>query len=565
MARLHSILAALVVVAVPAAAGAQTKVLSEMNKPATFTVFVNGVAAGTEEVTSTLSAEGWTIRSSGRIGAPVNLTNSRFEAKYDRDWKPLSLEIDAALGGQPLIIRSRVVNGRAATTVTQAGRLSEKTDDIAPDAVLLPNRFFGAVEALALRLPTIPPGTQVKAYVVPQAEITISVNTVTAERIKTPARVIDAKRYNLAFANPGQAVEAEVWTDENSRLLRFRVPAQGLEVARDDVASVGSRVEQMSRASDEQVRILAAGFTLVGTVSKPAGAMATTAARWPAVVLVAGAGLSDRDEVVAGVAIFAQLANALADAGFVVVRYDKRGVGQSGGRGESANLSDYADDVRSVLKFLEKRKDVDMKRVALVGHSEGGFISLTAATEDRKKIAAVALLATPGTNGAELTLEQQQHVLGLMPDLPDAEKLQRMDLQRRIQAAVVSGTGWEPIPPNYRRQADTTWFRSFLVFDPVKPLKKLEQPVLILQGDRYRQVPIRHAQILMSAATARKKDPGSKVVIAEGVNHLLAQAVTGEVDEYPALQDKKISQKITDPLITWLKEALHVDSPSPRR
>jgi len=565
MARLHSILAALLVVTAPAAAVAQTTVPSEMGKPATFTIFVNGATAGSEEITSTLTAEGWTIRSSGRIGVPVNLTNSRFEVKYDREWKPLSLEIDAAMGGQPLVIRTTVVNGKATSTVTQAGQLSNKTDSIAPDAILLPNRFFGAVEALALRLSAIPPGTQVKAYVVPQAEITISVTSVTPERIHTPARMIDAKRYNLAFANPGQTVAAEVWTDENSRLLRFRVPAQGLEIARDDVAAMGSRVEQMSRRNDEQVRIPAAGFTLVGTISRPVVATAAVNARWPTVVLVAGAGISDRDEMVAGIAIFAQLANAIADAGFLVVRYDKRGVGQSGGRGESANLSDYADDVKSVLKFLEKRKDVDIRRVALVGHSEGGFISLTAATEDRKKVAAVALLATPGTNGAELTLEQQQHVLGLMTDLPDAEKQQRMDMQRRIQAAVVSGKGWEAIPPSYRRQADTMWFRSFLEFDPLKPLKKLEQPVLILQGDRDRQVPVRHAQILMSAAEARKKDPGSKVVIAEGVNHLLEQAVTGEVDEYPALQDKTISQKVTDPLVNWLKETLHVDSPSPRR
>ena len=352
-----------------------------------------------------------------------------------------------------------------------------------------------------------------------------------------------------------------MWTDENSRLLRFRVPAQGLEVARDDVASVSSRVEQMSRPSDEQIRIPAAGFTLVGTISRPTAA---APARWPVVVLVAGSGLMDRDEMVANVPIFAQLANTLADAGFVVVRYDKRGVGQSGGRGESANLSDYADDVRSVLKFLEKRRDVDLKRVALVGYSEGGFVSLIAATEDRKQIAAVALLATPGTTGAELTLEQQQHALGSI-DMPDGDKLQRMDLQRRIQAAVVSGSGWEEIPPAYKRQADTAWFRSFLVFDPVKPLKKLEQPVLILHGDRDRQVTARHAQLLMNAATSRKKDPGSKLVTAEGINHLLAPAVTGEVDEYPVLQDKQVSQKVTEPLISWLKDTLHVDSASPRR
>jgi len=81
-------------------------------------------------------------------------------------------------------------------------------------------------------------------------------------------------------------------------------------------------------------------------------------------VLVAGSGAQDRDETVFNIPIFGQLAGALADAGFLVVRYDKRGVGQSGGRGESATLADYAEDVRAVVKYLSERKDVDKKHIA---------------------------------------------------------------------------------------------------------------------------------------------------------------------------------------------------------
>ena len=75
-------------------------------------------------------------------------------------------------------------------------------------------------------------------------------------------------------------------------------------------------------------------------------------------MLVAGSGPVDRDETVAGIPIFGQLASALADAGYLVVRYDKRGVGQSGGRPESATLSDYAEDVlgcRAVAAQAEGR------------------------------------------------------------------------------------------------------------------------------------------------------------------------------------------------------------------
>src|SRR5205823_8942390 len=128
-----------------------------------------------------------------------------------------------------------------------------------------------------------------------------------------------------------------------------------------------SRTVRISRANDEAVTIPSNGFTLAGTLSRPAS---STVPRLPAVVLAGGSGGGDRDGFVAGVPILGQIAGALADAGFIVIRYDKRGMGQSGGRAEAATLADYADDLRAAVKFLEARKDVDPKRLAVVGHGE---------------------------------------------------------------------------------------------------------------------------------------------------------------------------------------------------
>jgi hypothetical protein len=257
--------------------------------------------------------------------------------------------------------------------------------------------------------------------------------------------------------------------------------------------------------------------------------------------------------------VFAQLANSLADAGFIVVRYDKRGVGQSGGRDESAMLQDYADDVRAVVEFLRKRKDVDPYRVALVGHSDGGLVAMqAAASAGAKKVAAVALLAAPGTTGGELVLEQQRYLLDRMK-LPDGEKQSRIDLQQKIQAAVVSGRGWEGIPEAYRKQAETPWFRSFLTFDPSKVINKVEQPVVIVQAERDRQVSSpRHGQLLLDAARGRKKQPDASLVTIDGVNHLFVPAETGDVDEYALLQEKRVSSKLVDSLVPWLRDKLHV-------
>ena len=564
MVRVHSIVAVLLVLT---ARAADTRPAAAQG-PApvgNLQVFIQGRLLGSEQTTVTATADGWIIRGTGRLAAPIDLSTTRFEARYDREWRPISLEVDGTLRGRPLIMRTAFAGGSATTDITQAGEQTRKVDTVSADPLVLPNMFFCGYEALALRLRgTAVPGA-LQAYIAPQMEVTLRITGSGSERIQTAGRAVSATRYELTIESPGSPLQAEVWIDQDGRLLRFRVPAQALEVAREDVAAVSSRIETMGRPNDEQVRIPAAGFTLAATVSKPESAPKPPAPgkapayKLPAVILVAGSGPVDRDETVAGISVFAQLANSLADAGFIVVRYDKRGVGQSGGRDESATLQDYADDVRAVVEFLRKRKDVDPYRVALVGHSEGGLVAMQAAAgAGAKKVAAVALLAAPGTTGGELVLEQQRYLLDRMK-LPDGEKQSRIDLQQKIQAAVVSGRGWEGIPEAYRKQAETPWFRSFLTFDPPKVINKVEQPVVIVQAERDRQVSSpRHGQLLLDAARGRKKQPDASLVTIDGVNHLFVPAETGDVDEYALLQDKRVSSKLVDSLVPWLRDKLHV-------
>jgi pimeloyl-ACP methyl ester carboxylesterase len=273
--------------------------------------------------------------------------------------------------------------------------------------------------------------------------------------------------------------------------------------------------------------------------------------RHPAIVLVGGSGPVDRDETVAGIPIFGQLAGGLAERGFIVVRYDKRGVGQSGGRTETATLSDYAEDVIGVVKWLSKRDDVDSNSITVAGHSEGGSVAMLAATRE-KKIDSLVLIATIGSTGAELILEQQRHQLDLL-GTGEPDRQQKIDLQRKVQEAVLTGKGWEGIPPELKRQADTPWFRSLLEFDPAKVMPKIKQPILIIQGDLDTQVAPPNAERLAELARARKNAPPVETVHLPGVNHLLVEAKTGEVQEYATLAGKHITPEVATRIAEWLR------------
>ncbi len=536
-------------------ASTAAQALAQNPSQSNFTIYLNSAQVGTEQITVTQDADGWTVSETGRFGAPLDLVIREFTAKYDKAWHARELTIDSTVRGQASTIHA-TVSGNTVTAELTGGpgtTPQQRTEAIEPDALFLLNPTMAPFEAVAARLQTATPGTTLKLFQPGQGGLTGLVGPSATERIQTVDRVINARRTLLTLqAGSTPPVDAQIWGDENGRLLRLQIPSQRLEVVREDMAAVSTRRLTMSRPNDEQVRIEANGFSLAGTLSKPEG----KTGKLPAVLLVSGSGPTDRDEVVAGIAVFGQLSDALANAGFVVLRYDKRGVGQSGGRIESATLIDYAEDARAAVRFLNDRKDVDPRRIAIIGHSEGGSLALIVASKE-KRVAGVALVSTVGTTGAELNMYQVTHALE-RSNRPEAERKATLDLQKRIQDAVITGKGWETlaVPDNIRRQADTPYFQSVLTFDPEKMMKDVAQPLLILQGSLDTQVPPSHADKLEAFAKARKKGGAVDVVRVQGVNHLLVPAKTGETDEYARLSAEKISPDVISALTTWLSKTL---------
>ena len=545
-----------IVIALPAAERAAPQTGNESR----FLVMFQGIRIGAETVAVTRSDAGWVISSTGQIAPPLDLTTTRFEATYGPDWQPQRLAIEGLLRGQ-LITLSTVFQPTSATSdVLQAGQRASITHKVSPRTIVLPNNFFGAYEALAAQLASATVGTKFPVYVAPQSEVAVVVDAIRPRRIVTADGPIDLQQFDLTFSNPSGPLKAEIWIDARHRFARLSLPSASVTVIRDDLSVVTAREERVSHAGDEEVFIPAAGFNLGATVSRPvhveAAGTKNAPVRLPAVVLIAGSGRQDRDEMIHGIPILGQLAGTLADAGFLVIRYDKRGVGLSGGRIESATLDDYATDVISVVNWLRRRKDVDPDRIAVVGHSEGGAVAMLAADrEDR--IRAIGLVAAPGLTGREVTLEQQQHALARSNE-SEADKQAKVALQLRIMDAATTGRGWEGVPPALKRDADTAWFRSWLLFDPAVVMKKIDQPVLIVQGALDTQVPPAHADRLETLSRARKNSAAAQTrkIVVPGVNHLLVPATTGEVEEYPNLPTKTVSPDIGKAIADWLRETL---------
>ncbi|HEV2366239.1 MAG TPA: alpha/beta fold hydrolase [Caulobacteraceae bacterium] len=301
--------------------------------------------------------------------------------------------------------------------------------------------------------------------------------------------------------------------------------------------------------------------TLAGELTEPRGPGPFAAA-----VLIAGSGPNGRDELVAGHRPFLVLADYLTRRGLAVLRYDKRGIGGSGGDYASATTADFASDAEAAVAFLRSRAEIDGRRIGLLGHSEGGLIAPLVADKDRG-VAFVVLLAAPGVDGARI-LEAQGAAIGRVMGVPADKAAQAQALNARLFAAIekagdqaaavaaakailTSAATTAKAPPGSLDQAAAAmanpWFRFFLSYDPVPALSRLRCPVLALWGSKDLQVPPDENAPVVSAALSH--DPDVQVEVLPGLNHLFQPATTGSPAEYSAIAetfDPAALQKIGD-------------------
>ena len=521
---------------------------ADVSTTSRFYVTFRGVRLGSEIVTVTRESGSFTISARGQLGPPIDLITNTFQMIYSADWQPRSLKIEAALRNQTLVVSTTFGLTTAISDVVQGTSKGSTSHDITPRAMVLPPSYIGAYEVLAARLPTMKVGASFPVYVAPEGEIGGVLNRITPRRIVTPEKTTDIREFDITLMRAGAPTSVLLWVDERNRLAKVIFGDQGYAAIREDISTVMAREEKIHNAGDSDSFIPAAGFSLAATVTQPE----KPAAKMPAVVLVGSQGRQDRDETLFGVSIFGQLAGKLSEAGYLAVRFDKRGVGQSGGRPEHAGIEEYSNDVRAIVTWLRKRKDIDTNRIFVVSHGDGSAIAMTLAGME-KGVRGIALVGAPGLTGRETVLAQQQALLAKLGGSA-ADRDARIMMQRRIIDAAITGKGWETIAADVRRQADTEWYRTWLLFDPATAIKKVDQPLLVVSGSLDRETPVAWADRLEQLGRTRKGSAGAATtkVIVPGVNHVLLEAKTGEIDEYDSLPTQTISPDVVKTLVDWL-------------
>ena len=285
------------------------------------------------------------------------------------------------------------------------------------------------------------------------------------------------------------------------------------------------------------------GVLLAGTLSLPGGA-----GPHPAVLLLHGSGRLDRDANAGRLRMGfgPSLAAVLAEAGIAVLRYDRRGVGASGGDWLATGFGDNRQDAVAALRVLAGRADVRAEAVGVVGHSEGAVHAM--ALGARPEVAAVVLLAGFARSGEDALRWQARTIIRGLPG--PVRSLVRGFGNRQLARVKASSADVVRVAGS---KLNARWMREMLVHDSRPDLAGIRVPVLAITGGKDVQVDPADLD------RVRELVPGEvEVHRVPDLTHLLRRDPgRPSVRSYPRQLRRPVDAEVLAQVTTWLARRLH--------
>ncbi|MCW8107743.1 alpha/beta hydrolase [Alteromonas ponticola] len=317
--------------------------------------------------------------------------------------------------------------------------------------------------------------------------------------------------------------------------------------------------------------------TLAGTLTFPDNINRAL----PAVVLLHGTGCYNRDYVVNQHKYFLVLADFLTRNGIAVLRYDKRGCGESQGDFSQATLNDFASDTTGAVRYLVSRKELSISHIGLIGHSEGGMVAPMAAI-DNHDIDFLILLGAPGLSYPEnilLSEERMAKIAGYSDDFVKQQRTaneeifsavmtinDREHLVKRLTQILYASrnqlyflAGLEGKEFKERVQFLVGEYSSPLLINDFKGhppsyfLRKVTCPVLAITGDRDVNVPYPEEIEAIAHALEEANNEDVTIKIFPSLNHMLQRSETGLPEESDDIEET-IYPGVLHTIAEWIRE-----------
>jgi pimeloyl-ACP methyl ester carboxylesterase len=276
---------------------------------------------------------------------------------------------------------------------------------------------------------------------------------------------------------------------------------------------------------------------LFGTLTTP-----DLSKKYPIALLISGSGPTDRNgnNPMMKNNSLKMLAESLAKSGIASLRYDKRGIGESKASAISEQtlvFENYTEDAKSWINLL--KQDKRFSEVIVIGHSEGSLIGMIAGAKANKFIS----IAGPGES-ADLLIKTQ---------IGSKSNKQLNDLTFPIIDSLKSGNTVKKVDPMLNslfRASIQPYLISWFKYNPQTEIKKLNVPILIVQGNKDLQVTVKDAELLSQA------NKNAELLIVENMNHILKN-IEGDAQanmESYNNESLPVSEVMTNKIISFIKK-----------
>jgi len=298
---------------------------------------------------------------------------------------------------------------------------------------------------------------------------------------------------------------------------------------------------------EDLVEIPAAGALLAGVVTRP-----DANGRRPSALLINGSGPMDRDSAMPGMALGLgpALAVALADHGYVLLRYDKRGVGASGGDYLSTGFHDECGDAASALTALRARPAVDSERVFVIGHSTGAVVAANL-VRAAPPPAGYVLLAGAAQPGERVMAWQSDQIAATLPWplRPLGPVLVRRQARERRRIRGSSADRHDRMP---RSCLTDRWLREYMAHDPGPDLAAIDRPVLAITGGK--DIQVDPADVARIGRLVNGPVDGE---VPPDLTHLLRrEAGPPGLSRYRAQLTRPMEDWVTERIVAWVRVRL---------
>ena len=237
----------------------------------------------------------------------------------------------------------------------------------------------------------------------------------------------------------------------------------------------------------------------------------------PLVIIIPGSGLSDRDgnQVGAKGNSLKYLAEGFASNDIASYRFDKSTIvlaKKEGFKEDAINFDDFITDAVNVIRYFKTQNE--FSKIIIAGHSQGSLVGMVASEVGAN---AFISLAGAGRSIDEIITEQVVKQSPMFKD--DIAKTFGILHTGKIDE------NFNPLLTSIFRKSLQPFWMSWMKYNPQEEIKKLNIPILIINGTKDIQVPVSDAKLL------HKANAKSELHLIENMNHVFKEVtVDGRIE-----------------------------------